>query len=452
MDRESDRALAVARDSGLIGAGRPLLVLVSGGADSVCLLDVAVRLGAEASALHVNYGLRPEAGADEAHCAELCSALGVPLIVERADLTGGENLQAEARRVRYAHAERHAVEDYAAAHTTSDQAETILYRLAVSPGRRALLGMAPRRGRLVRPLLGATRADTRAYCRARGLAWREDASNKDPRFARARVREEVLPVLRALNPAAEQAIAETGYVLRDEAEVLERAVDEALERSGGALLAQAELRREPPALARLMLRRAAEVAAGRPHSLSRAQADAVLALGEGGGSASLDLGGGLRAVAEYGVVRFTLDADAEPPEPATLAVPGAVRFGPWQVEARLGAEGDALLDGAELAQTLVVRSWRAGDRMRPAGLGGTKSLQDLFTDRKVPRALRRSLPVVESDGEIAWVAGVAVAERFRARVEPGAEPTDRPPSVVSLSAQQSGARPPPGSGRPPHCP
>src|SRR3712207_7977938 len=94
-------------------------------------------------------------------------------------------------------------------HTASDQAETVLYRLAVSPGRRALLGMQPRRGRLVRPLLDATREDTRAYCRARGLHWREDPSNRDLVFARARVREEVLPALRELNPAVERTIAET---------------------------------------------------------------------------------------------------------------------------------------------------------------------------------------------------------------------------------------------------
>jgi tRNA(Ile)-lysidine synthase len=424
----SERALEAARASGLIVAGEPLLVMLSGGADSVCLLDVAVRLGARVSALHVNYGLRGEASdRDEAHCRALCSALGVPLEIERVSLPASGNLQAEARDRRYALAER-CGHDYAAAHTASDQAETVLYRLAVSPGRRALLGMEARRGRLVRPLLEATREDTREHCRARGLEWVEDASNADPRFARARVREEVLPALRSLNPAAERAIVETSRLLRDEAEVLESAVGEVLGRLGEVAPELAELRALPPGLARLVLRRLAEAASGGAHALSRADADAILALGERG-SASLDLGGGLRAVAEYGTLRFTRAADAPPPEPATLLVPGSARFGDWEVRAALGGGGEAVLDAARAGQALTVRGWRDGDRMRPAGLGGTKTLQDLFTDRKVPRALRRTLPVVVAeDGEIAWVAGVAVSESFRA----AADEVD----TVSLSARQ----------------
>jgi tRNA(Ile)-lysidine synthase len=126
-------ALEAARASGLVREGAPLLVLLSGGADSVCLLDVSVRLGASVVALHVNYGLRPEAGEDEDLCRSLCSRLGVPLSVERVELGAG-NAQAAAREARYALAEKLATGDYAAAHTASDQAETVLYRLAWSPG------------------------------------------------------------------------------------------------------------------------------------------------------------------------------------------------------------------------------------------------------------------------------------------------------------------------------
>src|SRR4051812_8403233 len=396
--------------------------MLSGGADSVCLLDVAVRLGAHVSALHVNYGLRGDASdADERFCRELCERLEVPLQVERAALGSG-NLQAEARDVRYAAAERLAEADYAAAHTATDQAETIVYRLAVSPGRRALLGMAPRRGRLVRPLLCVSREDTRAYCRERGLHWREDASNEDARFARARIRHEVMPALREIGPRAEKTIVETAELLRDEAEVLDAAVDELLAEIGGTGIPLAELVARPPALARLVLRRAAGQA------MSRRDADAILALAGHGGTTSLDLPGGVRAVVEYGTVRFTRAREEPPPEPVALHVPGAVTFGPWQVEARAGDVGDVALSG--VGDVLTVRAWRDGDRMPPVGLGGTKSLQDIFTDRKVPRELRRTLPVVEVDGEIAWVAGVAVGERFKAT--PGA------PTVALTARLHSG--------------
>jgi tRNA(Ile)-lysidine synthase len=400
-----ERPLEAARESGLVREGEPLLVMLSGGGDSVCLLDVSIRLGARVSALHVNYGLREGADSDEAFCRELCERLGMPLVVERIELASSGNLQDRAREARYALAEEHAERDYAAGHTASDQAETVLYRLAVSPGRRPLLGMEPRRGRLVRPLLGVTRSEVRDYLGDRGLDWREDPTNADRSFARSRVRHDVLEALRSLGPAVELTIAETALQLRDEGEVLERAAGEALEAlGGGPAVALADLRAQHPALARLVLRRLAD----RP--LSRADATAILGLGERGGTSSLDLGEGLRAVAEYGTLRFTREPDAAVPEPVELPIPGSARFGDWEVSARRGGRGEVTV--RDLGPGVLVRPWREGDRMRPVGLGGSKTLQDLFTDRKVPRALRRTLPVVEADGEIVWVAGVALDERF----------------------------------------
>ena len=417
----SEWALEAARESGLVRPGEPLLVMVSGGGDSVALLDVAHRLGADVSALHVNYGLRDGASEDEAFVERLCEQLGVPLAVERVQLGSGGNLQERARDARYALAEALTAGDYAAAHTASDQAETILYRLAVSPGSRALHGMSPRRGRLVRPLLAVTREEVREYLRARGLEWREDPSNADRRFARARVRHDVIEALRELSPGAERTIAETARQLREEAEVLDGVVTEAVkDLGGGPAVLLAALLEYPPAVRRLVLRKIA----GR--TLSSLDVDEILSLGERG-SKSLDLGGGLRAVSEYGTLRFTRSVDAATPDPVPLTVPGRARFGDWEVEARLGGLGDVTV--SDLAPELTVRAWRDGDRMRPAGLGGSKSLQDLFTDRKVPRALRHTLPVVESDGSIVWVAGVAVDERFVAAE--GAE------GAVSLRARSA---------------
>ena len=422
----TEPVLAAARDSGLVRAGEPLLVMVSGGGDSVALLDIAVRLGASVTALHVNYGLREGAESDEELVHELAGRLEVPLHVRQVTLPAEGNLQELARDARYSLAEQLAEGDYAAAHTASDQAETVLYRLAVSPGSRALHGMAPRRGRLVRPLLEVTRTEVRDHLRARGLEWREDPSNADRRFARARIRHDVLDALRELSPAAERTIAETARQLREEAELLDAAVAEAVEElGGGPALSLDALREFPAALQRLVLRSLA----GR--TLSREELTRLLAVGNQG-TVSLDLGGSLRAVAEYGTLRFSRAADAEPPAPVELAVPGRARFGDWELEARLEGPGDVAV--TDLGPAVTVRAWRDGDRMRPAGLGGTKSLQDLFTDRKVPRALRRTLPVVESGGEIVWVAGVAVDERFASAA--GA------PGAVALTAHVPNTRSP----------
>src|SRR6185503_19624610 len=183
----------------------------------------------------------------------------------------------------------------------------VLYRLAVSPGSRALHGMAARRGRLVRPLLAVTREEVRHYLRARGLEWREDPSNEDRRFARARVRHDVLDALQELSPAVERTIAETARQLRDEAEVLDAAVADALaELGGGPAIALDALKEHPPALQRLILRELA----GR--TVSASELGQLLNVGRQG-TKSLDLGGGLRAVAEYGTLRFTRAGHSEPP-------------------------------------------------------------------------------------------------------------------------------------------
>jgi tRNA(Ile)-lysidine synthase len=214
--------------------------------------------------------------------------------------------------------------------------------------------------------------------------------------------------------------------------VLDDAAREAARRLGGGTALPLEgLRELRPALARLLLQRAAAAAAGRPVSLSPDEAGRILALGGRGGSAALDLPGGLRAVGEYGMLRFAVGPDAPPPDPVPLPVPGSARFGAWEVEAREGRGGEVVLSGPALGKLLTVRAWREGDRMRPSGLGGGKSLQDLFTDRKVPRALRRTLPVVEAAQGIAWVAGVATGEQFLAR--------EGERDVVSLAARRGGA-------------
>jgi tRNA(Ile)-lysidine synthase len=428
------------------GSKAAVLALLSGGADSVCLLHALVEmLGPErVQALHVDHGLRPSSTADARFCKELCTALGVELHVETVEIPAEGNVEGLARDARYAAAERvraaAGLDLIATGHTGSDQVETVLYRLVSSPGRRAVLGMEERRGRLIRPLLPVSREDTHAYCRAAGLRWREDETNADRSRARNLIRHEVLPLLREVSSAAEPNVQATAAELRDEAEVLERAVDEALRRTGAGgappAVDAARLAAEPPALRRLVLRRLAEAAAGAAVVLRAADAQAIERLAARGGSGAVDLGGGLHATVEYGIVRFGRPAEhGASPGAVRLPVPGRSRFGDWDVAAERGPAGppgdlgtpDApQLDADRLAATLTVRAWRDGDRMQPLGLDGTKSLQDLFGDRKVPRSLRRSLPVVESDGEIAWVAGVAVSERFR--VGPRTE------SVVRLTA------------------
>jgi tRNA(Ile)-lysidine synthase len=322
------------------------VVLFSGGRDSTCLLH---RLAPDAIALHVDYG----SGFVE-HCRSVCASLGVELHVHEAGPCPGGNFQAWAREVRYRAAARFEGHDIAVGHTATDQVETLLYRLVSSPG--VPRAMQPRSGRVIRPLLDWTREQTAAYCTEHGLPWVEDPSNASDRYARNRLRHEVLPILREIHPAADANILRTLELLAD---------------ADAAALARLGV---PPARAR-----------------------EVLALRQG----AIDLSDGRRAVARYGEI-----AVEHPPPAVALEVPGSVAWGGGSVLATVGEDGLALPGAVE------VRAWRPGDRMRPAGLGGTKSLQDLFTDRKVPRERRNRLPVVVCAGEIAWVPEVAVGEAF----------------------------------------
>jgi tRNA(Ile)-lysidine synthase len=417
------------RGSGLIPEDSGGVALVSGGADSAALLAglTSVCGSHRVVAVHLNYSLRPDSDMDEAACGELCRRLGVELRIERPSLGGG-NVQAEARAARYESAERlraaRGLDWVATGHTRTDLAETVLYRLATSPGRRALLGLPERRGHVVRPLLSLERDRVRELAGGARLPYRDDPSNEDPGYARNRIRAEVLPVLREIGPSAERAIAETRAELAEEGDLLERLAAEALERAGaarGTAIATEVLAELEPALRRLALRQLAERAAGRPTPLGREQAGRIWRLASQPEGGVVELGGGVEARVEQGFIRLAAGR-AEPAAEVTLSVPGSCRFADWEVRAEVRdrpgqVEGPdtAVLDAAAIGDQVTVRAWRDGDRMRPLGLGGSKSLQDLFTDRKVPRSLRRRLPVVISGGRIAWVAGVAVSEEFELR-------------------------------------
>lgn len=299
------------QEDGLLAPGTPLVAMLSGGRDSVCLLELAVRLlGVEAvTALHVNYGLRDDSDRDERHCGELCERLGVGLEVERPRRPEGPgNLQAWARDARYAAAARLALAEdglIATGHTADDQVETILYRLASSPGRRALLGMRAHDGKLVRPLLPFTREQTTAYCEDRGLSWCDDPTNAEQSYARNRVRHSLVPALAQIHPAAARNVLRTAELLQAEAEILDRLVDAELGAGNGSPRGTIELDRLAslqPALRRLVVQRLADRAAGRPVPGAANHADEVAALRRTG-TARLDLGGGVRAIAERGVLR-----------------------------------------------------------------------------------------------------------------------------------------------------
>jgi tRNA(Ile)-lysidine synthase len=374
-------------------------------------------------ALHVNYGLRKDADEDETAARDLCARLGVELVVERPD-RGPGNLHAWARDVRYEAAERlrseRSLDWIAVAHTRSDLAETVIYRLATSPGTRALVAMPEARGAVIRPLLGLSRSQVRAAAVDAGLPFVDDRSNDDPAFARARIRGTVLPVFEGLNPAVLDTIAATRAELGEELDFISGAAAQVIGES--KTVSEGELRTCHPAVRRHVVRLLVERATGRSSRVSTEQVEEALRLLDRSEGGAVDLGHGAFLVAEGG----TLVAERRPaePTPGELAMDlpaGAATWGGWSVEARPMAspfrpEGPevATVDADLLGARIAVRGWREGDRIRPLGMDGSKTLQDLFTDKGLRRSERRTHPVfVSASGDVVWVPGLAVAEPFR---------------------------------------
>lgn len=432
MTRETRSLLDAVRTAvrrwDLLAPGDGVLVAVSGGADSVALLAALVELRAELAitltAAHLDHGLRgAESAADRVFVAGLAGDLGVPLRSARVDLPPG-NVEAEARRARYAFLERAAdavgASRIATAHTVEDQAETVLLRMLRGAGRRGLAGIRPCRGRVVRPLLLADRVQVRAFLAERGLRWRRDRSNFDYARARARVRLGFLPALaRELNPRLARTLARLAEVLGEEDRLLDRLAARAL---GGRPAIDCGLLAvlDPPLARRAVRRWWRRHGSGRPLALAHVEAVRALAA-RAGGDGELGLPGG--SVRREGG-RLTFDAVGGAPPPVApfacaLAVGAVVETpGGWRVTLREDAPGAAVpgddvcvLDADRVSAPLEVRSRRPGDRVRLHGLGGHASVKRLLIARRVPRRERDAHPLVVADGEVVWVPGCGRSDR-----------------------------------------
>ncbi len=310
MSRPPDLAARVAEfiaEHGLLEPGQPLLTLVSGGADSLCLWGVMQELGHPVEALHVEHGLRGSRGLDD---AAYCAALGASVVP--VDLEPGGNLEARARDARYGAARELADgRPIATGHTLSDQAETVVYRLASSSGPRAISAMRPAADGVVRPLLCVTAAETRAWCAGQGLEPRDDETNADPAIRRNLIRHEVMPALRRVHPGAEVNLARSAELLAELDELVSALAAEHVDDE----LDLEQLAALPVALQSLVLREAAEQAAGRPLRLTRDLTRRLLELGERrGGVERLSLAADLEAVRDRSTLSFRPPARYPPPQ------------------------------------------------------------------------------------------------------------------------------------------
>jgi tRNA(Ile)-lysidine synthase len=409
-------------------------VAVSGGADSICLLEVLRQLAARwqlsLTVLHLDHGLRGEESRQDAEFVRaLAGRMGLPFILERADLEpAAGNLEEAAREARLRFFRDQiaggAVDSVAVGHTRSDQAETVLFRFLRGAGTAGLAGIRPVTGEgIVRPLLDVTRSDTEAFLRTRGIAWREDSTNASTRFARNRIRHSLLPQLaREWNPALEETLAKTAdWALAEEAywkEELARLASGCLHQDGAAVLVPAEaLARLPLAAARRLVRLAIERAKGDLRSIGLDHVDRALEMArakEGHGRVQAP---GIGITRSFDWIRFAVPQLAPLGWQVAAATPGRTRAPGAGLEIQLELLGNletnrasgyvynggvACVDGHLVSGGLVFRNWRPGDRYQPKGHSNETKIKALFHQARIPIWERAQWPVLACGGSIVW--------------------------------------------------
>lgn len=461
-----DHVLSYVRHHGLMRPGDRVGVAVSGGADSVALLrlllEARAELGIVLSVVHFNHKIRgADADADEQFVRELARGLGLELHCGSGDTPAYArehklSLEAAARTLRYAFFDRLAadatVHCVATAHTRDDQAETVLMRFLRGSGTKGLSGIYPAVGggigasfegakpafpsapRIVRPLLHVSRDELRAYLDRLGQAWREDRSNLDVSFARNRLRHEIMPTLRQLNPALDETLSQTAEIARGEeefwAEQVRCLLPKLRTQSAGnrpSAIQLAVLLAQPLALQRRLIRAAAE-----QHGLQLEfhHVDEVLTMARSGVSAlHLELRHGWEAVRQDRELWFRRRCQSHQEHGYTLAlsVPGEwevagrkIRVSLLHDAANRSPEGETyvravLLDPGLQNRGLRVRNWHAGDRYWPAHTRQPKKVKELLQARHIPREQKPFWPVIMSGDDIVWLPGFAAPEQFRFR-------------------------------------
>ncbi|MGQ9661970.1 MAG: tRNA lysidine(34) synthetase TilS [Kiritimatiellia bacterium] len=437
----------------LFAQGDHVLVGVSGGADSVALLlalhALVPRLGLRLTVAHLDHGLRGQKAREDAgFVRHLAERLGLPCVISRARVREtarryGISIEMAARKSRYlfffSSARRVGANVLTTAHTADDQAETLLLHLCRGAGLRGLGGIKPtshwNRLRVVRPMLGVSRQEVLAFLRRNRVEWREDETNLDLTILRNCVRHEILPLLESkLNPRIREVLARTAAVVREEDEWLEEYCRNLMRECTGL----------SPRRGQLLLPKLRDLALGLRRRILRLwlatcgvpvepiDFDTIERLerlvGKKAGTGRVQLAGNWTVSRQYDRLVLTLSDRLKSARPfrAMVAVPGEtlLAFPALRITVRItaGITRDTAEQPGQLPacaslslsrlrhRRLYVRSWRPGDRMRPLGCVGSKKLQDIFVDEKVPREERALVPIFECGKEIVWVPGYRVAQ------------------------------------------
>ena len=397
---------------------RNITVALSGGADSMALLTVLNslkgELGITLSAAHLNHLIRgDEADRDEAFVKEQCEKLGVELFCERVDVPKiareqHQSLEMAARNVRYEFLERVATDFIATAHTASDNLETVIYNLARGASLEGLCGIPQKRGRIIRPILECTRKEVEMYCEEHGVPFVTDSTNLADEYTRNKIRHNIVPILKEINPSVEGVLIRNCKLLREDAKFLnataEKYVFSNTDKGDNSLLLY-ELSGLPDAVKKRIITRYIHSLRDDIH-LENVHIEAVLEAIKNGGKVNLP--SNLFATVHNN--RLYLEKEAL----STESVQFNVTFTEDNVE-NFENINNLLLNNAidcdKIVGKLVLRTRLSGDSIRLRNRGCTKTLTRLMSENKVPVALREKIPVISDDNGVIWVYGMGVAQR-----------------------------------------
>lgn len=396
---------------GMLSHSSDVMVALSGGADSVCLLyalyHLKEELGITLSAFHLNHCLRgEESDRDETFVRELCKRLDIPLIVERADITSlaeerGESIELCARNIRYEFYEKYSWGVVAVAHTQSDNLETVVYNLARGSAIKGLGGIPPVRGKIIRPLMECTRDEVEAWLHKEEIPFVTDSSNLTDDYTRNYIRHNIVPKLKRLNASVEQTVSSNCESLREDADFLAGMATKiyCIIAKENSLDAQLLSEQHPSIAKRVLAMLYKEVSGHLADSLHICRMYDALLFGK---KVSLPQG----YYAERIDKKFIIAKEGESAENSMYET---------EVVYNNGNIYNLLLkntiDCDKIEGALVVRTRLAGDCIRLLGRKGTKSLKKLFNELKIPRCDRDSLPIAADDKGVLWIHSVGVAER-----------------------------------------
>lgn len=442
------------RQLGLLSPGDRVVVAVSGGPDSVALLQVLCawrdRLGLSLAVVHVEHGLRGEESLEDATFVEqLARQLGLPFYLKRINLKSllrkrkGESVQAVARERRYAQLQAVAREwkgtKIAVGHTQDDQAETVLLSMLRGTGLAGLSGMpAQREPCVIRPFLQVSRSEILQYLDEKRREFRVDSSNENPKYARNRLRRELIPLLKTFNPNVISVLSRQAAILREEHQYLDEVAKASLESvevgrtKDRVVWSRSRLLAFPVPIQRRMILLTVGALWRKSSPLGFETVETLLQHVVHGTSGSSGRFAGLEVVREYDRVTFVKagrnsrlqrEWSCVWPFPGSILWPvtGQTIEGKIKVAKAIPSRRNdsvAYLDADRFSHELVVRSWKPGDYFFPYGMGGRrKKVQDFFSDAKIHQTERSSVPLVVAPEGILWVGGYRSDHRFRVTEE-----------------------------------